>query len=102
MYRVLKPGAHFCVSDIVVKGDLHPELKKSAEMYAGCVAGAIQQEDYIGLIKKAGFINIEIKKTKTIELPDEVLLQYLNTEQLKEFKSSAVGIFSITVVGFKN
>jgi len=102
MYRILKPGAHFCVSDIVVKGELHPELKKSAEMYAGCVTGAIQQEDYIGLIKQAGFTNIEIKKTKTIELPDEVLLQYLNAEQLKEFKESHVGIFSITVVGYKN
>jgi arsenite methyltransferase len=102
MYRVLKPGAHFCVSDIVIKGDLHPELKKSAEMYAGCVSGAIQQDDYVGLIKQAGFTNIEIKKTKTIELPDDVLLQYLNFEQLNEFKTSGVGIYSITVIGYKN
>ncbi len=101
IYRVLKPGAHFCVSDIVIKGELHPELKKSAEMYAGCVAGAVQQEEYIGLFKQVGFIDVEIKKTKTIELPDEVLLQYLNTEQLKEFKENQVGIFSITVVGYK-
>ena len=101
IYRVLKSGAHFCVSDIVVKGELHPELKKSAEMYAGCVSGAIQQEDYLGLIKEAGFINVEIKKTKTIVLPDGILLQYLNAEQLKEFKSSKVGIFSITVVAKK-
>ncbi len=77
IYRILKPGAHFCVSDIVIKGELHPELKKSAEMYAGCVAGAIQQEDYLAIIKEAGFVNAEIKKTKIIELPDDVLLQYL-------------------------
>ncbi|MCJ7553043.1 MAG: arsenite methyltransferase [Ignavibacteriaceae bacterium] len=102
IHRVIKPGAHFCVSDIVIKGVLHPELKKSAEMYAGCVAGAVQQEEYLSLIEQAGFVNVEIKKTKTIELPDEVLLQYLNAEQLKEFKENQVGIFSITVVGYKS
>jgi len=101
IYRTLKPGAHFCVSDIVIKGELHPELKKSAEMYAGCVAGAIQQEDYLAKIKDAGFINTEIKKTKIIELPDDLLLQYLDKDQLQVYKSSGVGIFSITVVAEK-
>lgn len=101
IFRILKPGAHFCVSDIVIKGELHPELKKSAEMYAGCVAGALQQEEYLGIIKLAGFINVEIKKTKTIELPDEVLNNYLTDNQIKEFKENQVGIFSITVVGYK-
>jgi ubiquinone/menaquinone biosynthesis C-methylase UbiE len=101
IYRVLKPGAHFCVSDIVIKGELHSELKKSAEMYAGCVTGAVQQDEYLSLIEQAGFVNAEVKKTKNIELPDEVLLKYLNAEQLKEFKSRKVGIFSITVVGYK-
>ena len=101
IYRTLKPGAHFCVSDIVVKGELPQELKKSAEMYAGCVAGAIQQEDYLAIIKEAGFINTEIKKTKVIELPDDVLLQYQDKDQLQSYKSSGVGIFSITVVAEK-
>jgi arsenite methyltransferase len=101
IYRTLKPGAHFCVSDIVVKGELPPELKKSAEMYAGCVAGAIQQDDYLAIIKVAGFINTEIKKTKVIELPDDVLLQYQDKDQLQSYKSSGVGIFSITVVAEK-
>lgn len=101
IYRVLKPGAHFCVSDIVIRGELHSELKKSAEMYAGCVAGAVQQVEYLQIIKDAGFINTEIKKTKTIELPDEVLEKYLNVAQIKEFKDKQVGIFSITVVGYK-
>jgi len=102
IYRVLKPGAHFCVSDIVIKGELHPELKKSAEMYAGCVAGAVQQEEYIEIIEQAGFKDVEIKKTKIIELPDEVLVQYLSTEQIIKFKEKLVGILSITVVGHKN
>ncbi len=101
IYRVLKSGAHFCVSDIVVKGDLPDELKKSAEMYAGCVSGAVQQDEYLGIISDAGFKNIEIKKTKTIDLPDEVLSKYLNKNQLAEFKKKQVGIFSITVVGYK-
>lgn len=101
IYRVLKSGAHFCVSDIVIKGELHPELKKSAEMYAGCVAGAVQQDEYLAIIKDAGFVNAAIKKTKTIELPDEVLIKYLSVDQLKEFKAKQVGIFSITVVGYK-
>jgi SAM-dependent methyltransferase len=97
IYRVLKPGAHFCVSDIVIKGELHPELKKSAEMYAGCVAGAVQQDEYLNIIKEAGFVNVEIKKTKTISLPDEILLQYLSENQLQNYKTKEAGIFSITV-----
>lgn len=101
IYRILKPGAHFCVSDIVLKGNLPAELKKSAEMYAGCVAGALQQEDYISTIINAGFRNVEIKKTKTISLPDEVLKNYLTEEQIHDFNSKEIGIFSITVVGIK-
>ncbi|HQI41936.1 MAG: arsenite S-adenosylmethyltransferase [Ignavibacteriales bacterium UTCHB2] len=101
IFRVLKPGAHFCVSDIVIKGELHPELKQSAEMYAGCVAGAVQQEEYLDIIRESGFKNVEIKKSKTIELPDEVLSKYLNKEQIKEYKEKQTDIYSITVVGYK-
>lgn len=102
IYRILKPGAHFCVSDIVLKGELPAGLKKSAEMYAGCVAGALQQDKYIGIIKETGFKNIEIKKTKVIQLPDEVLKEYLSDSDIEKYKSDNVGIFSITVVGYKN
>jgi arsenite methyltransferase len=102
IFRILKPGAHFCVSDIVIKGELNPELKKSAAMYAGCVAGALQQEEYLSTIEKTGFTNTEIKKTKVIELPDEILQQYLNEDGIKEYKDKVKGIFSITVVGHKN
>jgi len=102
IYRVLKAGAHFCVSDIVLKGELPAGLKKSAEMYAGCVAGALQQDNYLGIIKETGFTNVEIKTTKVIELPDDVLKEYLNDSEMKLFKKNNVGIFSITVVGYKN
>ncbi len=83
IYRILKPGAHFCVSDIVLKGELPAGLKKSAEMYAGCVAGALQQDEYLSIIKETGFTNIEIKKTKVIELPDDVLKEYLNDSEVE-------------------
>jgi arsenite methyltransferase len=102
IFRIINSGGHFCVSDIVIRGNLPDELKKSAEMYAGCVAGAIQQEDYISLLNEVGFVNVEIKKTKTLDMPDEVLAQYLSPDQIHEFRTSKVGIFSITVVGYKN
>jgi SAM-dependent methyltransferase len=99
--RILKPGAHFCVSDIVLKGELPAGLKKSAEMYAGCVAGALQQDEYLGIISETGFSDIEIKRTKVIELPDKVLKEYLSDADIVNFKKNNIGIFSITVVGYK-
>lgn len=102
IFRILKPGAHFCVSDIVLKGELPARLKKSAEMYVGCVTGALQQNEYLAVIKEAGFTNIEIKKTKVIELPDDVLREYINDSEIELFKKNNMGIFSITVIGYKN
>lgn len=102
IFRVLKIGGHFCVSDIVIKGNLPENLKKSAEMYAGCVAGAIQQDDYLKIIEESGFKNVEIKKTKVIDLPDEVLKEYISDEQIKQYRQSGVGVFSITVTAYKN
>ncbi|MCF8262651.1 MAG: arsenite methyltransferase [Melioribacteraceae bacterium] len=97
IYRVLKSGAHFCVSDIVIEGELNEELKKSAEMYAGCVAGAIQKDEYLGIIEKAGFKNVDVAKSKTITLPDHLLQKYLDDESLADYKNREIGIFSITV-----
>ena len=102
IYRILKPGAHFCVSDIVIKGELNPELRESATMYAGCVAGALQQEEYLQTIKDAGFVDVEIKKIKVIEMPDEILKKYLTKDGIQAYKNKLEGIFSITVVGYKN
>jgi ubiquinone/menaquinone biosynthesis C-methylase UbiE len=101
MYRITKPGGHFCVSDIVLKGELPEGLQKSAAMYAGCVSGAIQQEEYLGILEEKGFKNVEVKKTKVIELPDEVLKNYLSAEEINIFRENQIGIFSITVVGYK-
>ena len=99
--RVLKPGGHFSISDVVLMGDLPPELTREAEMYAGCVSGAIQKESYLNLINESKFVEVIIQKEKSILLPDDILKNYLNEESLNLFKTSKIGIFSITVYGKK-
>jgi ubiquinone/menaquinone biosynthesis C-methylase UbiE len=101
IHRILKPGGHFCISDVVIQGELPASLQKSAEMYAGCVAGALQKDEYLGIINQAGFSEIEVKTSKTIDLPEDVLKDYLSTEEMNDFRKSGLGIFSITVVGTK-
>lgn len=100
-YRILKPGGHFSVSDIVLRGDLPPALQKSAEMYAGCVAGAIDKFEYLNTIKKAGFENIEVQKERRITLPNELLSLYLNAEELARYSTGEIGVYSITVYAEK-
>ncbi len=97
MMRVLKPGGHFCVSDVVTKGDLPEEIRQDAVMYAGCVSGALEMDDYLKIIRDRGFRNVTVHKQKNIELPDDVLRNYLSGEEMKAFKNSGTGIFSITV-----
>lgn len=99
--RVLKPGGHFSISDVVLIGDLPTELTQQAEMYAGCVSGAIQKETYLDLIAESGFMDIKIQKEKSILLPDDILKNYLDDEALASFKNSKTGIFSITVFAAK-
>lgn len=100
-FRILKPGGHFSVSDIVLEGDLPDSLRKSAEMYAGCVAGAIQKSDYLDIIKSTGFENIQVQKIKKITIPDDILSSYLASDEIDEYKSGNLGIFSITVYADK-
>lgn len=101
IFRVLKPGGHFSISDIVLVGDLPKALKEDAEMYAGCVAGAIQKTDYLQHITNAGFENVKIQKEKPITIPDDILSKYLSEDMIKEFNSDDIGIFSITVYAEK-
>jgi SAM-dependent methyltransferase len=97
VFRVLKSGGHFCISDVVLSGELPDGLKKSAEMYAGCVTGALQKEEYLGIVERQGFTNIQIHKERKIEVPDHVLSAYISEEQLNVFNKSGAGIYSITV-----
>ncbi len=99
--RVLKPGGHFSISDIVLVGDLPNGLQEAAEMYAGCVSGAIQKDAYLGLIQETGFEQMTIQKEKEITLPDDVLKQYLDATEMAAFKHSSTGIYSVTVFARK-
>ncbi len=101
IYRVLKPGGHFSISDIVLVGDLPKALKEDAEMYAGCVAGAIQKQDYLQLITDYNFQNVQIQKEKPITIPDDILEKYLSEDEAKAFNNGGTGIFSITVYAEK-
>jgi ubiquinone/menaquinone biosynthesis C-methylase UbiE len=100
--RVLKPGGHFSISDVVLEGPLPEKFRNVAELYAGCISGAIQQSEYLSIIEKTGFVNVQVQKSKPIVVPDEILAQYLSAEEIKEFKQSSTGIFSITVYGEKD
>jgi len=101
VYRVLKPGGHFSISDIVLQGQIPAELKQAAEMYAGCVAGAIQKEVYLETITANGFKNIQLQKEKAIIIPDDILKNYLNEAQMAAYKKSNTAIYSITVYAEK-
>jgi SAM-dependent methyltransferase len=101
IFRALKPGGHFSISDIVLEGVLPKELREAAEMYAGCVSGAIQKEVYMELIRSNGFTNVTIQKDKAIIIPDDILSNYLPADALEAFRSSGTGIRSITVYAEK-
>lgn len=100
-FRILKKGGHFSVSDIVLVGYLPEGLQRSAEMYAGCVSGAIQKDEYLSIIQKTGFTSITIQKEKRIILPEGILKEYLSPDQINGFSSGETGIFSITVYAEK-
>ena len=75
IYRVLKPGGHFCISDVVLKGELPAGIQEAAEMYAGCVSGALQKDDYLEIIRQQGFSGINVHKEKPTPVPDSVLIK---------------------------
>ena len=101
IYRVLKPGGHFSISDIVLEGPLPEKWKQVAELYAGCVSGAIQKKEYLSIIEESGFKNIALQKDKTIHIPDDILANYLSAEEISEYKKGKTRITSITVFAEK-
>jgi SAM-dependent methyltransferase len=101
IFRVLKPGGHFSISDVVLVGALPEGLRKDAEMYAGCVSGAVQKDVYLELIRSNGYENITVQKEKPIVIPDDILVNYLSPIELQALKSGSSGIFSITVFAKK-
>ncbi len=101
IYRVLKPGGHFSISDIVLTGSLPENIKKASEMYAGCVTGAVLKDEYMEIIKNSGFINIKIQKEKPIIIPDDILAKYIFQDEISSLKNNNSAILSITVYAEK-
>ncbi len=101
IYRILKPGGHFSISDVVTRGALPEGLQKAAEMYAGCVAGAIDIDDYLAIIGEAGFEEVHLQKEKEVRLPRTLLANFLSDEEITDWLQAERGIYSITVFGRK-
>ena len=100
-FRILKPGGHFSISDVIIRGDLPESLRRQAELYIGCVSGAVHKDEYLARIADAGFQDIKVAKERQIELSDELLDAYLNAEEKKQLLASEIGIYSVTVNAFK-
>ena len=101
IFRVLKPGGHFSISDVVLSGQLPESVIKVSELYAGCISGAVQKQEYLDIIKEAGFVNITVQKDRAITVPDDIFKQYLSDEEIRQYHASGNGIRSITVYAEK-
>jgi SAM-dependent methyltransferase len=101
MYRIIKPGGHFAVSDTVIRGTLSPDVKEAAVLYAGCVSGAIDRDEYVRLLGEAGFREVSVRKERVYDLTDQFLAESLSAEQIGAFRASGAAVLSITVTGRK-
>jgi len=101
IYRVLRPGGHFCISDIVSSRELPEWVKDIAEAYAGCVSGAIPKTDYLEIIRKAGFGRVTVAAERRIEVPADLLERSLTDRQRDEAERADLHVLSITVTAFK-
>ena len=69
-FRVLKPGGRFAVSDVVIRGEVPAEIRKSMELWVGCIAGALQETEYMQKLRAAGFEAVEIEPTRVYQLEE--------------------------------
>lgn len=69
-FRVLKPGGRFAISDVVVRGEVPAAVRKSMELWVGCIAGALADHEYFGKMAKAGFENVDIEVTRVYGVQD--------------------------------
>jgi SAM-dependent methyltransferase len=101
MFRVLKAGGRFCVSDIVATSALPAPIREAAALHVGCVAGAIVEAEYLALLGRAGFADVRVVEAKPIPLPDDLLSRYLDARGLEAFRASGTELRSVTVLGSK-
>ena len=99
IFRVLRPGARFCISDVVTSASLPEAIRAAAELHVGCVAGAMERDRYLELIRAAGFSDVRIVETKPIDLPDALLLAHLDREGLAAFRAAGTRLLSVTLLG---
>lgn len=97
VFRVLRPGGRFSISDVVLVGELPPELARAAALYVGCVAGALQRERYLDIIAGAGFTDITVHREKPVHLPDTLLEQVLGSAGAARVGQQQARVLSITV-----
>jgi len=97
IHRTLRPGGHFCISDVVTRGALPEAVRRSAALYAGCVAGALEETDYLDAIRAAGFEDVEVVTMRRIEVPPSALPAALTDEERAAF--AAGGVWSATIRG---
>lgn len=101
IHRVLKPGGHFSISDLVTTGPLPEKLREAAALYVGCISGALTKDHYLQTIREQGFPNLTLQNERRISLPEELLVSYLTPEETRSFQESGVEILSITAYGEK-
>ena len=101
IHRVLKPGGHFCISDIVSSQELPHWVKGVAEAYAGCVAGAVPKDDYLKLIQETGFSDITVATERRINVPAELIAKSLTREQQEQAEDNDLHVMSVTVTAVK-
>lgn len=92
MHRVLKPGGRFSVSDIVLTGELPGAVRGTAMLWVGCVAGALQEDEYLATIAGAGFVEVAVLSRRRLDLPDDLLLQALPEAAVREYRAGGAGI----------
>jgi SAM-dependent methyltransferase len=102
VHRVLKPGGHFCISDIVASSELPERVKGIAEAYAGCVSGAIPKADYLGIIAAAGFEQVTVRAERRIEVPADLLRRHLTAERRREAEDNDLHVMSVTVTAARS
>jgi len=101
IFRILKTGGQFTISDVVLTEKLPKPLLAAAEMYAGCVSGAMLREEYLEVIQKTGFKDLNLLSEKNIVIPEEILSKYLSPEDIAKLKNNGAYIQSITVSAVK-
>src|SRR5881398_1576118 len=69
-FRVLKPGGRFAVSDVITRGEMLPEIRQSVLLWVGCIAGALEENDYKAKLQAAGFTNVEVEPTRIYRVED--------------------------------